>query len=219
MNITFRRGRSLVNNGPPATKARTPPARGVPSNTSPIRNCLSPRRLCRGVLALSLTAFSLSTQAVIPSPERLLPDDTLILVTAPDFAKVRDHWSKSLQSQFWSDPAMRPFRDKLTSKLSEDLVKPLERDLGIKFADYSGLFQGQITFALRQIAATSGDSGEAGVLLLVDAREKTDQLRQNLADLRKKWLDAGKTMRTEKIHDLEFSILGLSSNEIGRAHV
>src|SRR5882762_8982211 len=33
-------------------------------------------------------------------------------------------------------------------------------------------------------------------------------------NLRKKWVDSGKTLRTEKIRDFEFSIVSLSSNDV-----
>jgi hypothetical protein len=168
---------------------------------------------------LSVTGFvflglAFSAVAAIPSPEKILPDDTLILITAPDFAKVRENWKKGPQAQFWNDPAMKPFKEKFMSKWTEDLVKPLERDLGIKFEDYTQLPQGQITLALRQIGAQGSSEGEPGVLLLIDSKDKSDQLKQKLTELRKKWVDAGKTIRTEKIHDIEFGILSLSTNDV-----
>ena len=166
------------------------------------------------LISLLPLALSFQASAAIPSPEKILPDDTLILITAPDFTKVRDTWKKVPQTQLWNDPAMKPFKETFVSKWSEDFVKPLERDLGIKFEDYTPLLQGQITFAVRQIAAQGGGEGEPGMLLLIDSRDKADQLKQKLAEVRKKWVDAGKTIRTEKIHDIEFGILSLSTNDL-----
>jgi hypothetical protein len=167
-----------------------------------------------GFACFVFVALAVSASAAIPSPEKILPDDTLILITAPDFAKVRDNWKKGPQTQFWNDPAMQAFKEKFTSKLTEDMVKPLERELGIKLADYAPLFQGQLTFALRQIGGQAGTEGEPGFLLLIDSRDKSDQLKQNLASLRKKWVGAGKTIRTEKIHDIEFAVFSLSTNDM-----
>src|SRR5262249_16878324 len=45
-------------------------------------------------------------------------------------------------------------------------------------------------------------------------KSKSGQLKTNLTNLRKKWVDSGKTLRTEKIRDIEFSILSLSSNDV-----
>lgn len=174
--------------------------------------------LCRAaallVLGLSLVQPS---RADVPAPEKLLPDDTLVLVTAPDFTRLREMWAKTPQSQFWNDPAMRPFREHFVSKLDEEVLKPLERDLGVKLAEYADLIQGQVTFAILRNGWQGGDDPAPGVVLLIDSKGKKDQLKAALAGIRKKWTDTGKTIRTEKIHDVEFSVVGLSSNDIPKS--
>src|SRR5208283_114778 len=99
------------------------------------------------------------------------------------------------------DPAMKPFKDKFINKLRAEVITPLEHDLGVHFDDYTGLPQGQLTFALVQDAwqGKDGDKNLPALLLLVDTKGKSSQLKTNLSDLRKKWLDAGKTFKTEKI--------------------
>ncbi|HTL57298.1 MAG TPA: hypothetical protein VL361_16565 [Candidatus Limnocylindrales bacterium] len=161
------------------------------------------------VLSIPLTRFA---NAAIPSPEKLLPDDTLIIVTAPDLGKLRADFKKTPQNQFWNDPAMKPFTEKFMSKWTEEVVKPLERDLGIKLNDLANLAQGQATLGLRQLGSPASEEG--GVVLLVDAKDKADQLKQTLAGFRKKWVEMGKTVRTEKIHESEFAVLSLSSNDV-----
>src|ERR1700755_2368677 len=121
------------------------------------------RRLCCFGLVLGLT---LTASAAIPSVEKILPDDTLLLLTTPDFSKLRDISQTSPQTQLWSDPAMRPFKDKFISKLTEDLIKPLEKDLGVHLSDYTNLPQGQITFALTQNGWPDTEGSQIGVLLL-----------------------------------------------------
>src|SRR5689334_11818517 len=99
------------------------------------------------VLAFAFPAavcLALSASAAIPPVEKLLPDDTLLLLTTPDYTKMRETYHNSPQTQFWSDPAMKPFKENFLSKLSEDFLRPLERDLGIHFSDYTNLPQGQI---------------------------------------------------------------------------
>lgn len=55
-----------------------------------------------------------------------------------------------------------------------------------------------------------------GWLLLLDARDKSNQLKKHLADLKKKWVDSGKQIKTEKIRDIEFTTLIASSNDIAK---
>ena len=166
------------------------------------------------ILFAALCLFDFRGTAAIPSPERLLPDDTLIVVTAPDFNKLREINQDSPQARLWNDPGMKSFRDKFTSKLNEELIGPLERDLGVRFDDYARLLQGQVTLALVQNGWGGADDQQPGILLLLDAKARSSQLKTNLAELQKKWLSAGKSIKTEKIRGVDFSVIPLSSNDV-----
>ena len=158
--------------------------------------------------------LALTASAAIPSVEKILPDDTLLVVTTPDFAKLREVYRNSPDALLSSDPAMAPFKDKFISKMTEELIQPLEKDLGVKFTDYTNLPQGQITFALTQNGWPMVEGSRLGILFLLDTRDKNAQLTKTLADLRKKWVDASKTLRTEKIRNIEFAVLPVSDKDI-----
>jgi hypothetical protein len=178
------------------------------------------RRRLAGLLPSIIFAATLlllspgHASAAIPAPERLLPDDTLVVVTAPDFVKLRGIYKTSPQAQFWNDPAMKPFKDNFISKWKEEILEPLERDLGVKFDDYDELPQGQVTFALTQNGWDGGDSAKPAFLFLLDAKDKGDRLKKNLADLRKKWVEGGKPLKTEKVRDVEFAIFPLTDKDV-----
>src|SRR5437764_7107706 len=53
-------------------------------------------------------------------------------------------------------------------------------------------------------------------MLLIDAKDKSSQLKTNLADLRKKWTDSGKKLKTEKIRDVEFLTLTVSGEDLAK---
>jgi hypothetical protein len=167
------------------------------------------------ILALHWGAASASFGAVPPA-EKLLPPDTLAVWGTPDWPQLRAVFTNSPQSRFWHDPAMKPFRDKFVTKWNEELIQPLERDLGVSFADYGALLQGQITLAVTQEdwRGAAQNDGAPAVLFLLDTREQSELLRTNLAALRKKWSDAGKPIKAEKIRDVEFSIVPLGTNDI-----
>src|SRR6516162_7247425 len=97
------------------------------------RSRLGIRIVAKVTVLVALGGLALHSPAAVPAPEKLLPDDTLVMVTAPDFAKLRDTWSKSSQSQFLNDPSMKPFRDKFLAKWREEFVKPIEHDLNVNF--------------------------------------------------------------------------------------
>jgi hypothetical protein len=166
------------------------------------------------VAALALVAGRVG--AVVPPAEKLLPPDTLFVLSSPDWGKLREVYRKSPQSQFWDDPAMKPFREKFRAKWDEEFVKPLERDLGVKLDDYSTLLQGQVTLAVTQEGwqGKEKDDGNPAFLFLLDSRDKSDVLKTNLAALRKKWSDSGKPIKTEKLRDVEFAIVPLTTNDV-----
>ena len=145
------------------------------------------------VLLAALFPLALTSGAAIPAPEQLLPDDTLILLTAPDFNKLRQIRQKSPQSRLWNDAAMKPFRDKFLSRWREEVVKPLERELNVSLDSYARLPQGQLTFAVTKNDWQGSDDQPLGFLLLLDARDQTELLKTNLAELRRAWVAAGKT--------------------------
>lgn len=176
------------------------------------------RHLTRKLFALATLAILLlapGAPAAIPPAEQLLPGDTLLIFSAPDWGQLRTAYQKSAPTQLWNDPAMKPFRGKFIAKWTEEFVQPLERDLGVKFDDYSAFLQGQLTFAVTQGAWQGAEKNDGGpaFLLLLDARDKADLLKTNLADLRKKWSDAGKPIRTEKIRDVDFFVVPLTTND------
>jgi hypothetical protein len=168
-------------------------------------------------IVLGMAGLIQTASAAVPAPEKLLPDDTLVVVTAPDSARLLDSLRKSPTGQFWNDPAMAPFKARYGAKFNEELIDPLQNDLGIKFSTYTNLLQGQATVALVQTGGGSPDAVPFGAVFLLDAGKQSSQLKTNLADLRKKLVDSGKALRTEKIRDVEFFIVTLSTNDIPKA--
>src|SRR5487761_2096104 len=156
--------------------------------------------------AATLT-FTSSLRAAIPPAESLLPADTLFVVTAPDCQGLRAAMNRSPQWLLWNHSALKPFRDKFLSKWNDAFVGPLERDLGVKISDFADLPQGQFTFAITQNGWDGTRDQPPGIILLLDAKDKSGLLKTNLAALQKKWSEAGKPIRTETLRDIKFSVV------------
>jgi len=170
-----------------------------------------------GFALAALLAFGVCTEAAVPPAERLLPDDTLVVITAPDWSRLTAIYRNSAYGHFWNDPAMKPLKDRFLSKWQEELLRPLERELGVSLGSYASLPQGQLTLALTKNDWQGNADHPPGFLLLLDTRDQSPVLKTNLAALRKQWLDAGKPVRTERLRDLEFSVFPLSSNNMPKA--
>jgi hypothetical protein len=152
--------------------------------------------------------------AAIPPAENLLPADTFVFFTIPDCNALRAASTVSPQLRFWNDPAMKPFHDRFMNKLTEQYITPLEKNLGVKISDFTDLPQGQVTVGVTVNGSTGHDDIPPGLVLLLDAKDKSDLLQTNLAALTKKWEAAGRPLRTEMIHGLAFTIITLSTNDL-----
>ena len=148
----------------------------------------------RFILLLILCGFCLGARAAILPPEKLLPKDTVLLVTVPDSLAAWGILTNSPYGRLWQDPAVKAFKDKFIDKFGSDVITPLERSLGIELSAYKGLAQGQATFALLPIAKPDKPEDHFAKLFLLDTKDRAAQLRTNLADIRQKWAAAGKPM-------------------------
>ncbi len=177
-----------------------------------------PLRLIRSVpaglvlLATLASALAATAGTEIPSPEKLLPEDTLALITAPDFAKAKEAWTNMPEAQLWNDPAMKPFKDRFLEKWREEIIQPFEKQYELKFDTYAAMLKGQVTWAaLRNDPAADAATS---YLMLLDTKDKKEQLKTSLAELRKKCLESGKTVRSQTIREIEFTVLAVASNDI-----
>jgi len=164
------------------------------------------------ILILSL-ALILPGLGAVPPAEKLLPADTLVAITVPDCAKARVLLQQSRFGQLWRDPEMKPFRDKFVEQMQTDFLNPLEGELGLKLGDYLDLAQGQLTLAMTPGDRPGKTNQSPDWVLLLDARDKNEPLRQRLGELRRKWVEAGKQIKTDRIRDVEFSTLIIGEDD------
>lgn len=157
-----------------------------------------------------------SVLPAVPPPEKLLPADTLAMMTVSDFARYTKAMADSATGRFWNDNSMTPFREKFMRQLRAEVVEPLEKALDVQLKDYADLAQGQVTLAITQNGWEGEPDQRIGVLLLVDAGENAGQLRSRLEALRGRWVEAGEKLRTQRIRGSEFMVLVTSVEDILR---
>ena len=54
------------------------------------------------LLTVPLLMLAFGAAANVLPPDQLVPDDTLVLITVPDYAKLHDIYNNSPQLQLWS---------------------------------------------------------------------------------------------------------------------
>ncbi|MBI5774648.1 MAG: hypothetical protein HZA89_13005 [Verrucomicrobia bacterium] len=166
-------------------------------------------------LTLAGLCAALAATAATPPAEKLLPADTLGVFTVPDWDQAAAAYRPALE--IWRDPALKPFTDKFTEQFKAEIIVPLERELGIKLADYADLVHGQLTVAVLQNGWRGEPAKNPGVIVLLDTKDKSDQLKKTLADLKKKWTDGGKQLKTEKLRDVEVTTLVFTGDELSKS--
>src|SRR5262245_43185026 len=97
---------------------------------------------------LTLTGFAVAARAAMPAAEQLLPADTLVLVKVPDWDKTLAWFGDSPQGKLWAHPTMKAFRESFVKRFAEEVLGPIEKELGLKFSEYKDLVHGQLAFAL-----------------------------------------------------------------------
>ena len=160
------------------------------------------RFLCSVAVVALLT---LPVVAAAPPAAELLPADTLALFSVPDWEKAAAQWNASPQGRLWQDPAIKPFREKLTKHWKEEFAAPLEQALGARLKDYADLLRGQVSVALTENGWGSQPDAEPGVILLVDTRDQQDALKDRLNALKKKWVESGRKLKIDKVHGVELA--------------
>lgn len=166
---------------------------------------------------LALASLPVFCRAAVPPAEQLLPADTLAVFTVPDWQKAQTDYRQWPIVQFWEAAEMKPFRDKFLAKFKADAIAPLEKELGVKLADYTALIQGQLTLAVTQNGWTGQTGQSPGIVLLIDTKDKAPQLQQTLANLKKRWVDSGKSIKTEKVREVEFTTLIVHGADFAKA--
>jgi hypothetical protein len=151
--------------------------------------------------------------AAVPPAEKLLPQNIAAAIVVPDVPKMQSYYNSSPQGLMLQDPSMKAFKEKFVEKFKSDVLAPLEKELGINFGDYTDLAQGQLTIALFQPPSPAPNQ-PAPLLLLLDTKDHSLSLSNKLADLKKKWIDSGKTLRTDKIRGVDFSTVTVTADEV-----
>jgi hypothetical protein len=166
------------------------------------------------LLSTSLACWTWLAQAAVPPVEQLLPADTLGLITIPDWDKAMAASEKTPFGQLWQDSALKPLREKLVKQWKDDVVGPIEKQLGIQLADFSGLVHGQVTLAVTRNGWDGRSEKTPGLILLIDSKDQSERLKNLLTALKKKWVDSGRQIKSEKIREVEFTTLLMGRDDL-----
>jgi hypothetical protein len=154
------------------------------------------------LILLTLLLARAALSAAIPEPARLLPPDSLLVVSAPDVPKAVAAFTNLPTAQLWRDPAMRGPADRLSQWWRNEILSTLNRHWHFSFGEWAEMTCGQATFAL-----LSAPEHRRDWILLTEVGSRSNILATNLARLRQAWVEGGRSLRTETVQGREVVVL------------
>lgn len=172
-------------------------------------------KACFRALLILTGLIGITYAAPVPPAEQLLSDDTIAVLSVPEYTALAAAYRNAPIARLWKDDAMREFREDLVKRLGKELIEPLERQAGIKSSEFVALLNGQLTVALTKTGW--GDPGRPpGLIVILDTRDKAEQLKKNLAAVRTKLAESGRKVRTDRLREVELMTFAA---EIDLAHL
>ena len=148
-------------------------------------------------------ALALPGTAAVPPAEKLLPADTLAVLTVPDWDKATAAAKDFSLAQLWRDPAMKPFAEKFERKLGE-LIGQEDKNFATEWAEFKPLIGGQVTLAVIRNEWQGEPNSGPDLVALIDVKDKAKQLRAFLDKCEKNDTSTGKTIQRETVRGVKF---------------
>lgn len=172
----------------------------------------APRRLAlAGLLGLAgIFSAPALTQAAVPS-EKSLPGTTFGYIKVENAAKLREMLKSTQFGKLLADPAMKPLKDDLVSKL-EDQSQKLKQKIGVTIDELASLPQGEISLA---VVSKDDPKTPFVVLLALDGGKNAKELDSILAKSTK-LAEQDATVTTETFKDLKLTVIRSKKKEDGK---
>ncbi|NLH73336.1 MAG: hypothetical protein GX456_09810 [Verrucomicrobia bacterium] len=162
-----------------------------------------------------VVAFAARALAASLPAEQLFPSDTIALFSVPDYPRLAAAQRDTPTAKFWKDEAMARFRSAFNERFNNKYLGPLERELGVKAKDVLTLLQGQIALGITQTRWDDTTRFMPSMTLVVDTREKAEQLKNTLAAVRTRLTESGRAIRTDRIRDVEVVTVQIKASQSG----
>lgn len=152
-------------------------------------------------LVISLAA---AAGAATPPAEKLLPPDTFVVMTIPDWDKSFAAAKDFSLAQLWRDPAMRAFTEKFEQKF-RGLIGEEDKNFERDWQEFKPLIRGQITLGVLPGEAQAGPGGGPDMVFLLDVKDQEKQLRAFIEKCEKRDADDGRVIQRETVRGVKFA--------------
>ncbi len=145
---------------------------------------------------------------VLPKTAELVPAETVLLVEADDFGRLRRQFEKTSIYELWKEPAMSGFVEKLRSKWHErlageqdDLLATMPQGMAGAILGLEILPSGRLAFAL-VLNERSKDATEPPILVISQWAGDVDKIREQVEKATEKLTDRGVHISKQDYRDV-----------------
>ncbi len=141
--------------------------------------------------------------AALPKAAKLVPAETIFLVSTSDFSQLEQQFKKTNLYQFYKEPAMAAFVDNFKSKWNEQ-----NKDAGVvKEILNAGIFpQKNMTFAL-VLNQAAIEKDEPTALFIIEWGQDFPKVKEAIAKAVKKTVENGGGQKTENYRSVEIKTI------------
>lgn len=168
---------------------------------TPMRAAL--RLALTGWLGLAGLSLNAAPGLAADPPEKVFPESTVLFVKINNAAGLREGFRRSQFGQLWADPALKPFKDDLSSKL-DDASKSLKEKVGVTIRQLIELPQG--TVALGVLPKDNADNPLA-LVLTADAGKNAETMADVLTKATKQGEESGAKVARETFKGLTLNVI------------
>ena len=167
------------------------------------------RKLAAGaVLGGVLFLAALPAWAERPSSMKLFPEETLVFIRMANAYEFAEGLKNSSTGRMLADPQVKPFIEQLYGDAAKLYAEKAEQFMGIPWDDLQKMPQGEVAFAV-----VAREDRIPAFLLLIDQGEEASVADSLLDRAMKFATEAGGEFSTEKIGDVEVTVVRDADDE------
>ncbi len=170
--------------------------------------------LLQTALLILIAALTPTAKAnPLPKTEKLLPTETILLVNAADFTKLKGQFQQTNLYKLYKDPAMAEFIDDAKEKWLNKIKQKQNKILTTIFEDKI-LPQGRISFALVHNKKAEKES-EPMAFFLIQWGGEIDKIKLAADETVNKLIDKGAHKKQERFRDVEINTIIAAGERFG----
>jgi hypothetical protein len=132
------------------------------------------------ICLIALLAFISTRSQAAYVPEKLVPRDTILLMTVPDIDLATARFQETSSYRMFNEPFMKPLFERAKKDISDAISKELGQDQSAALLEFLGTVKGQLTFAVSGNPKTVMSGKSIRFAVILDAKNQATAARKSI---------------------------------------